>query len=159
MAAASTVWKIRTVKDEAFCTAICTRVTEHFADTSDCLWVCQRQGSNCVYAPVSEEKGVRLNTPPFMENRQQLPAEEVQCGRGIASLRIYVERAIGRVKNYRIIGTTFLVSVICLADMVVPVCAWLTNFEPVLVLPPVDDHEEDTVDQYFKSVFDSESEC
>jgi len=105
-----------------------------------------------------EEKGVRLNIPPFMENRQQLPAEEVRRGRGIASLRIHVERAIGRIKNYRIIGTTFPVSMIRLADMVVSVCAWLTNFEPALVPPPVDDHEEDKVDQYFKSVLDSESE-
>ena len=47
-----------------------------------------------------EEKGVSLNIPPFMENRQQLPAEEVQLGRKIASLRIHVERAIGRIKNY-----------------------------------------------------------
>ena len=107
---------------------------------------------------VLQEKGVSLNIPPFMENRQQLPAEEVQRGRKIASLRIHVEREIGRIKNYRIIGTTFPVSMIHLADMVVSVCAWLTNFEPVLVPPPVDDHEEDKVDQYFKSVLDSESE-
>ena len=106
-----------------------------------CLWTCQRQGSNCVYAPVSEEKEVRLIIPPFVENRQQLPAE-VQCGKGIASPCIHVERVIGRIKNYRIIGTTFPGSMICLADMVVPVCAWLTNFEPVLVPPPVDDHGE-----------------
>ena len=92
-----------------------------------CLWTCQRQGSNCVYAPVSEEKGVRLNILPFMENRQQLPAE-VQCGRGIASLRIHVERAIEHIKNYQIIGTTFPDSMICLADMVVPVCAMADQF-------------------------------
>ena len=49
---------------------------------------------------------------------------------------------------YRIIGTTFPVSMIRLANMVVSVCAWLTNFEPVLVPSPVDDHEEDEVDQY-----------
>ena len=102
------------------------------------------------------EKGVSLNIPPFMENRQQLPAEEVQRGRKIASLRIHVERAIGRIKHYRIIGTTFPVSMIRLADMVVSVC--VTNFEPVLVPSPVDGHEEDEVDQYFKSVLGSESE-
>lgn len=50
--------------------------------------------------------------------------------------------------------TTF----IRLADMVVSVCAWLTNFEPVLVPPPVDDHVEEKVDEYFKSVLDSESD-
>ena len=44
--------------------------------------------------------GVELNIPPFMEGRQQLPAEEVQEGRRIASVRIHVERAIGRIKTY-----------------------------------------------------------
>ena len=43
--------------------------------------------------------GVELNIPPFMEGRQQLPAEEVQEGRRIASVRIHVERAIGRIKT------------------------------------------------------------
>ena len=106
-----------------------------------------------------EEKGVRLNTPPFMENRSQFPAGEVQYGREIASLRIHVERAIGRIKNYRIIGSTFPITMIRIADMIVSVCAWLTNFEPVLVPPPVDIHEEEDVDEYFRSVLESESDC
>lgn len=42
--------------------------------------------------------GVELNIPPFLDGRSQLPAEEVQQGRSIASLRIHVERAIGRMK-------------------------------------------------------------
>ena len=48
---------------------------------------------------VLAEKGVDLNIPPFMEEREQQPADEVKHGRGIASLRIHVERAIGRIKN------------------------------------------------------------
>lgn len=40
--------------------------------------------------------------------------------------------------------------------MVVSVCAWLTNFEPVLVPPPVSDYNEGEVDQYFRAVLDSE---
>ena len=38
------------------------------------------------------EKGLELNIPHFMEGRQQLPAEEIECGRRIAALRIHVER-------------------------------------------------------------------
>ena len=38
--------------------------------------------------------GAELNIPPFMEGRQQLPSDEVQEGRRIASVRIHVERAI-----------------------------------------------------------------
>ena len=107
---------------------------------------------------VLEEKGVKLNIPPFMENRQQLSTDDIQRGRSIASLRIHVERAIGRIKHYQIIGNTFPLSMIRLADMIVSVCAWLTNFEPVLIPLPVGSHEEDEVDQYFQSVLDSESD-
>ena len=32
-----------------------------------------------------------LNIPPFKEGRKQLPSEEIQRGRHIASLRIHVE--------------------------------------------------------------------
>ena len=42
--------------------------------------------------------------------------------------------------------------------MVVSVCAWLTNFEPGLVPPPVNDYEEEQVDQYFKALLESESD-
>ena len=44
-----------------------------------------------------------LNIPPFMQGRQQLPQEEIQEGRKIASLQIHVERAIGRIKTFNII--------------------------------------------------------
>ena len=40
---------------------------------------------------------VGLNIPPFMEGRARLPSDEVQRGRKIASLRIHVERVIGRI--------------------------------------------------------------
>ncbi len=49
---------------------------------------------------------VGLNIPPFMEGRARLPSQEVQRGRKIASLRIHVERLIGRIKNYWILKDT-----------------------------------------------------
>lgn len=45
--------------------------------------------------------GITLNIPP---------ANEVKCGRKIASLRIHVERAIGRIKNYAILKGTLPLS-------------------------------------------------
>lgn len=48
---------------------------------------------------VIEEKEVRLNFPSFIENKQQLPVEEVLRGRKIASLCIHVEGAIGCIKK------------------------------------------------------------
>ena len=53
-----------------------------------------------------QEIGAELNVPPFMEGRQQLSAKDVQEGRRIASLRIHVERAIGRIKTFTILKQT-----------------------------------------------------
>ena len=102
--------------------------------------------------------GVELNIPPFMEGRQQLPAEEVQRGRTIFSLRIHVERAIGRIKIFRILKDSFPISMARLANQIVCVCGWLTNFYPALVPAPDENIlEESEVDDYFNA-FDSESE-
>ena len=50
--------------------------------------------------------GIKLNIPPFLEGRQQLPAEEVQQGSCIASLQIHVEQAIGKIKSCNILKGT-----------------------------------------------------
>ena len=87
------------------------------------------------------EKGVDINIPPFLEGREQLPADEVKHGRSIASLRIHVERAIGRIKNYTILKGTLPITMICVANQ----CAWLTNFQPALVPLSSDSAMEDEV--------------
>ena len=47
--------------------------------------------------------GVRLNVPPLLQSKQQMPVEDVVKTKKIAQLRVHVERAIGRVKEYRIL--------------------------------------------------------
>ena len=44
-------------------------------------------------------RGAKLNTPPFVKNQQQLSKKNVIITRKIATLRIHVERAIGRIKH------------------------------------------------------------
>ena len=100
------------------------------------------------------QKGAQLNTPPFMEGRKQLPVDEVKRGRSIASLRIHVERAIGRIKNYAILKGTLPITMIRVANQVVSVCAWLTNFQPTLVPLPSNNSTEDDVASYFQSLED-----
>lgn len=48
-------------------------------------------------------ENVSLNIPPFMRGKSQLSLTEELETRRIASVRIHVERAIERIKNYRIL--------------------------------------------------------
>ena len=100
---------------------------------------------------------LELNIPPFVEGRRQLPPEEAQWGRTISSLQICVERAIGRTQTFRILRDYFLISMARLANQIVCICVWLTNFYPALVPAPDEDMLDETeVDDYFKT-FDSDS--
>ncbi|XP_031572729.1 uncharacterized protein LOC116306777 [Actinia tenebrosa] len=79
--------------------------------------------------------GVSLNLPPFKGTRDQLTASEVEETARIAAVRIHVERAIGRIKNYHILDGTLPISLAHVANQIFSVCAYLTNFLPPL-LPP-----------------------
>ena len=85
--------------------------------------------------------GVKLNIPPFIDGRKQLPAEEISEGRKIASVLIHVERAIGRMKSFSILKHTIPITLAGLSNQIVCVCAYLSNFKPVLVPP----HESTTI--------------
>ena len=100
---------------------------------------------------------VDLNIPPFMEGRGQLPASEVLEGRKIASLRIHIERVIGRIKNYAILKGTLPITLSRIANQIVSVCTWLVNSQAVLI-PPNPIEEVDEVDEYLDSYFDTESD-
>ncbi len=47
-------------------------------------------------------RGVRLNIPPFLKGKEQFDEPEIITTRRIPSLRIHVERAMERIKNYHI---------------------------------------------------------
>ena len=48
-------------------------------------------------------KRIKVNVPPFMNESGQFDESELLETRRIASLRIYVERAMERIKNYHIL--------------------------------------------------------
>ena len=79
--------------------------------------------------------GVLLNIPPFKGSRPQLTAEETEHTVRIAAVRIHVERAIGRIKNYHILDGVLPLSLAPVADQIFTVCCYLTNFLPPLVSP------------------------
>ena len=79
---------------------------------------------------------VNLNIPPFKGQRNQLTAEESEETARIASVRIHVERAIGRIKNYHILNGVIPLSLSPVINQIFTVCCYLTNFLPPLCPPP-----------------------
>ena len=97
------------------------------------------------------EINVDLNIPPFLKGCTQLPPEEIHTSRKIASLRIHVERAIGRIKVYSILKGTIPLSLLRITNQIVFVYAFLTNFQPALV-PLSKKPENSEVESYFQQL-------
>ncbi|KAM7285466.1 uncharacterized protein ISCGN_032399 [Ixodes scapularis] len=79
-----------------------------------------------------EIQGIGLNMPAFTRGKQQL-TEEVTKARRIASVRIHVERAINRIKTYRIFKQPLSIKSRKHFDYMVFVCAGLCNLKPQLI--------------------------
>ena len=78
-------------------------------------------------------EGVGLNIPPFLRGKDNLSIEEEKETRKIASVRIHVERAISRIKTFRILSTVFPISMAAELNKIWVICAYLTNFLPPLI--------------------------
>ena len=79
--------------------------------------------------------GVRLNIPPFRQGDWQFTPDDLRkTKKKIAAVRIHVERAIKRLKEFRLIGAESILNSLCdLADHIIVVAAYLCNFQPGLV--------------------------
>lgn len=82
-----------------------------------------------------------LKIPAFTKGRSQLSALDVESTRGLASVRIHVERVIGMTRQkYTMLGTT-IPNTLCIADStglttldkIVQVASALTNLSPPIV--------------------------
>ena len=76
---------------------------------------------------------VKLNIPSFMKGRSQLSMKETIESRRIASVRIHVERAIARMKSYRLLNTTLHIRSLKKLDKIVRVVACLCNLHGPLI--------------------------
>ena len=84
-------------------------------------------------ADLLNAKSVTLNIPPKLtDSSGQFSEDDRVKTRRIASVRIHVERAIGRVKNFNILES-IPNSMHNMANQIFFVCAMLTNFHPPLV--------------------------
>ena len=73
--------------------------------------------------------------PPFLAGREQMTVAETEETMSVASARIHVERAIGRIKTYQILDGTLPNTLSPYATQIGVVCGLLTNFFPPLLEP------------------------
>lgn len=77
-------------------------------------------------------RGVTLNIPPFSHGKQLSIAATTKTRR-IAKARIHVERAIGRLKTFKLLQGPIALSSTSVFDQIVQVCAALCNLDKHLV--------------------------
>ena len=95
---------------------------------------------------ISEELkplGVSLNIPPFLDGRKQFTKAEVKEGQTIARVRIHVERAIQRIKRFKILRNEIPLTLHGSVNQIWTVCCMLCNFLPPLINPETQDTVED----------------
>ena len=71
--------------------------------------------------------GVSLNIPPFLGEATQMSGEDVVRTQEIASLRIHVERAINKIKNFHIWSKVIPLHQFGVISQMWSVCAILCN--------------------------------
>ena len=74
-------------------------------------------------------KNVALVIPPFLGEKGHFSTGEVQRTHDIARLRIHVERAIRRIKQYHILDGVIPLNLAASVNQIWTVCAILTNFQ------------------------------
>ena len=77
--------------------------------------------------------GTSLNIPPFLGQFEQMSPENVIRTQQIASVRIHVERAINRIKNYRIWSGVIPLSLFGLVNQMWSICSFLSNVQDPLI--------------------------
>lgn len=92
-------------------------------------------------------EGVTLNIPPFKGINRQLKPQDVEDTINIATVRIHVERAIGRIKNYHILDGILPLSPSHVSNQIVKVVSFLTCFLPPLVALNNDQNSIDEVEK------------
>lgn len=85
---------------------------------------------------ISEEiatRGCYLAIPAFTKDQSQLSQQEVERSRHMSRVRIHVERAIGRLKTFKILSTLMSLSLVPHCDSIVTICSAVCNLQPKLV--------------------------
>ena len=77
--------------------------------------------------------GLRINIPPFAKSGQQMSKSDINQTETVAQHRVHVERAIRRIKVYKIMKHKIDVSLFSKINQIWFVCAFCTNFMNYLI--------------------------
>ena len=80
------------------------------------------------------EKGIGLNLPPFLHCSSQFSAQQIQETKQIAKLRIHVERAIRRIKEFHIFDSPIPLNLMGTINQIYTVICLLVNFQGPLIM-------------------------
>lgn len=82
---------------------------------------------------LANELHIKLYTPPLLMGRSRLTAEEELLTKKIARSRVHVERAISRIKCYKILKKQCPMLLLPILSNIFTVVCFLVNFEDCLV--------------------------
>ena len=77
--------------------------------------------------------GATLAIPAFTKGKRQLSSLEVEQTRRLAQIRIHVERAMERKKNFSIISGILPMTLVPHKDNITTICSALSDLQPPLV--------------------------
>ena len=77
--------------------------------------------------------GATLKIPSFTKGKKQLSGGEVDTSRQLSSVRIHVERVIGRIKKFRLLQTTLPLTQVDLLDDIMVIVCGLVNINNSVV--------------------------
>jgi hypothetical protein len=80
-----------------------------------------------------EKLGLELIIPPFASSTEQMPPSDVALTQKIAKHRIHVERAISRVKKFKIVDHRLDLTLYPSINQIWFCCCFLTGFMPLLI--------------------------
>ena len=78
-------------------------------------------------------KQVSLNLPPFLQIQTQFSAKDVLQTKTIAKVRIHVERAIRRIKEFHLFDSDISLSILGSVSQLYTVACLLSNFQGALI--------------------------
>lgn len=79
------------------------------------------------------KKNAFLQIPPFLANKRQFSKQEIELTGDIARVRIHVERAIGRAKQFHILDPVIPITLHSTVSSIFRVCCFLSNLNSPLV--------------------------